>query len=550
MADQELVAPGDLQSTASLNSVATLRSGLSGFAQQPAVRRALPALGLVGVGVMALSAWWMLQSPAQTSLFPALADADKSAVADALGASGIPYAIDRDSGAITVADDQVHKARMLLAGQGLPKAAPGGDAVLAALPMGTSRAVEGETLRSARATDLARTIEAIDAVKTARVHLAVSEPSVFVRDSIAPAASVMLTMQPGRALSEAQVRAIRHLVASSVPGMSPDQVSIVDQSGALLSQQDGNSDNRAFQLQMQVEDRYRQAIVALLAPMFGRENFSTEVHADIDFTESQSTRETYPKDDRALRREEGNKSAAVASQPSAIGIPGALSNQPPQATQVSNVAPAPNQAGASNTGGQNAETYARSFDVGREISVTHKPEGRIARLSVAVALRNMKGAKALTAAEIASVDTLVKGAVGFDAQRGDVVAITSRAFVENGDLALSFWEQPWFMPLLRQVGGLLVALLVLLFIGRPLLRALKSKQAGETSEANFDTNSNTRLAIGENGEPVPAPITLEMIEAAPGYEARAELVRNFVKQDSERAAMVVRQLIKETADGQ
>ena len=555
MAEQELIAPGDRNPSQSMTTVSMVRGGLTGFAQQPAVKRALPALGLAGVGVLAVSAWWMFQSPAQTPLFSGLAEADKAAVAEALTASGIPYAIDRQTGVLTVGDEQVHKARMLLAGQGLPKAAPGGESVLAALPMGTSRAVEGETLRSARSADLARTIEAIDAVKSARVHLAISEPSVFVRDNVAPQASVMLTLQSGRALSEAQVRAIRHLVAASVPGLAPDQVSVIDQSGALLSQQDSNGDNRAFQLRVQIEDRYRQAIIALLGPMFGRENFTTEVHADVDFTESQSTRETYPKDDKALRREEGNRSNTASTSAPAVGIPGALANQPPQATEVAATGPTENAPAAGSAGNQNAETYARSFDVGREISVTHRPEGRITRLSAAVALRNVTGAKPLTAAEIAKVESLVKGAIGYDAQRGDVVAISSRAFVEGTEQAVSFWEQPWFMPLVRQAGGLLVALLILLFVGRPLLRNLKSKKVDDqvaalTAEQSAEPETLApRLETQTDKQRAEPPVTLEMIEAAPGYEARAELVRNFVKQDSSRAAMVVKQLIQEPANG-
>lgn len=554
MAEQDLIAPGDRAPNQSLTNVSMVRNGFAGLTQQPAVKRALPALGAAGVGILALSAWWMLQSPAQAPLFSALAEADKAAVAEALTASAIPYAIDPATGALTVDADQVHQARMLLAGQGLPKAAPGGASVLAALPMGTSRAIEGETLRSARSADLARTIEAIDAVKTARVHLAVSEPSVFVRETVAPQASVMLTLQSGRALSEAQVRAIRHLVAASVPGLAPDQVSIVDQSGALLSQNDGNGDNRAFELQKQVEDRYRQAITALLGPMFGRENFTAEVHADLDFSESQSTRETYPKDDSALRREEGNKSVTATANAPAVGIPGALANQPPQASQVTNTAPANNPAPAGGPGNQNAETYARSFDVGREISVTHRPEGRVARVSAAIALRNVPGAKALTAAEITKVESLVKGAIGFDEQRGDVVAISSRAFAENTEPSVSFWEQPWFMPLLRQVGGVLVALMVLLFLGLPLLRNMKARKA-EAQAAALAEAAQPMLAEADqtpgqqSGQPVAPPVTLEMIEAAPGYEERAELVRNFVKQDSERAAVVVRKLIQEPANG-
>jgi flagellar M-ring protein FliF len=553
MAEQEILAPDGARALSRQPQMLSGRlDGLRSFTQQPAFQRALPAIGMLGAVSLAALAWWALQSPTQMPLFQGLTDADKSAVADALGTSGIAYSIDRTTGAIQVGEDELHKARMVLAGQGLPKAAPAGDALLAALPMGSSRAVEGETLRGAREADLARTIEAIDAVKTARIHLATPEPSVFVRDNSAPAASVMLTLQQGRTLSDAQVRAIRHLVASSVAGMSPEQVSIVDQSGALLSQQDANGDNRNFQLQIQMEERYRQALVALLAPMVGQGNFTVEVHADVEQSESQSTRETYPKDDQALRREEGNRSnAAGGDNATAGGIPGALANQPPPATQVATTPAAPQTAPAGQPSNQSTETYARSFDVGREISVTHNPQGRLTRLTVAVALRDTKGAKPRTPAEIAAIDGLIKGAVGFNAKRGDVVALSARPFAEATIEPVALWDKPWVMTIARQVGGLLAGLLVFFFLGRPLIKMLRNKAAARAEQNEAleqqllsETKAGRKGATQSSG----AEITLDMIEAAPSYEARAKLVRAFVAQDPERAALIVRELIQERAD--
>lgn len=550
MADQEIIA-ADAPSTPSRSlTPATLPRGdvLRGFVAQPAIRKAMPAIVLVGSLGVAAMAWSLLSSPAQSPVYQGLAENDKASVADALGASGIAYQLDAASGTITVAEDEVHKARMILAGQGLPKAAPSGDALLASLPMGSSRAVEGETLRGAREADLARTIEAIDPVKTARIHLATSEPSVFVRDQLAPAASVMLTLQPGRALSEAQVRAIRHLVASSVPGLTPDQVSIIDQSGELLSRQDGNVDDRNFELQQHMEDRYRQALVSLLGPMLGAENFTVEVHADVDSTESQSTRETYPKDDRALRSEQGNTTNQAEMQSPAIGVPGALANQPPPATQLATTPAIGAAASQPSSTGQTEETFARSFDVGREISVTHRPDGSLKRLTVAVALRDLKG-KTRSANEIAAIDQLVKGAVGFDASRGDVIAISARPFVEVIEPPTNFWDESWFMPLLRQLGAALGVLLVLLFVVRPAFKSMNARTARSREERALIEEQLLTATKGETSSASARAVTLEMIEAAPSYEARAKLVRAFVRQDSGRAAMVVRQLMREGANG-
>jgi len=461
-----------------------------------------------------------------------LSDADKSAVVTALQTAGIAHNISADTGAIEVPQDDLQRARIMLAGQGLPKAAPAGDAMIANLPMGSSRAVEGETLRAAHEADLSRTIEAIDSVKVARVHLATPDPSPFVRDQQAPAASVMLTMQNGRTLSEAQVRAIRQLVASSVSGLSPAAVSVVDQSGALMSRENQSADDETFALQLQTEDRYRQALSNLLIPTIGAGNFTAEVHADIDQSESQATRESYPQNDRALRSEQGVKTSTTAAAAPAVGIPGALSNQPPQASQVTTTqpaqAPSPTPAPANN---DSNESYTRSFDVGREISVTHQPRGRLKRLTVAVAI-NSAGKKP-TPAEINALQDLVKGAVGFDSSRGDLVVVTPRSFAVVDEAKAPVWDSPWFVPLVRQAGALLAAILAFFFIGRPLLKALRRPKTGEEG---LD-------AASQQAPAVPAPVTLDMIERAPSYETRADLVRNFVRQDREKAALVVQQLV-------
>ena len=551
MAEQQILAPD-----ASINSGQLARNvtpganfgfdGLRGMTRQPAVRQALPALALTGALGLAALTYFALSTPAQAPLFQGLAEADKAAVADALQSSGISYSLDPGTGAISVDAGKLHEARMLLAGQGLPKAQPTGDAMMASLPMGSSRAVEGETLRGAREADLARTIEAIDAVKTARVHLATPEASVFVRESKEPAASVMLTLQQGRSLSAAQVRAVRHLVASSVPNMSAEDVSIIDQSGALLSSDQTSADDRMFQLQMQMEQRYREAVIALLTPIAGPGNFSVEVHADVDASESQSTRETYPENDRALRSEEGNKSVSGAAE-EAGGIPGAMANQPPPANAVVNQPP---EAGAVGTSpGQSEETYNRSFDVGREIAVTHNPQGALRRLSVAVALRDGKGAQKRSPAEIAALENLVKGAVGFKAERGDVVAISARPFAEEAEVVVNFWDEPWFFPLVQQVGAVLGALLAFFIIGRPLVKAVKARMAASKELAETEQKLMQAAARQQASRPANGTVTIDMIESAPSYEARAKLVRAFVRQDPQRAALVVRQMLGKPSNG-
>lgn len=520
---------------------------LTQFIRQPAVQRALPAIAMTSaIGIAAL-AYFTMQSAPQAQLFAGLDDADKAAVADALQSQGIAHSIDASTGALTVDADKLHQARIALAGQGLPKAAPSGDSLIASLPMGSSRAIEGEALRSAREADLSRTIETIDAVKSARVHVAAAEPSLFVREDKPATASVMLTLQNGRSLSDGQVQAIRFLVASSVPGMSADQVSVIDQRGALLSDTASGSDMKAFQLQLQVEDRFRRALDTLLGPMLGAGNYTVEVHADVDMSESQATRESFPENDRALTSEQITRSTSGSAPAPAVGIPGALSNQPPQATTVTAKGPQPVPAPTPAAGTESNENAARAYEVGREISVTHSPQGKLRRVSVAVALN--QGKKALTQADLTKIDNLVKGAIGYDATRGDLVAINQRPFVAVEDTSPAFYDQGWFMPLVQQVGAILAALLAFLFIGRPMIRAAKERAAKRAEQNQAIEQSllaaTDRPALGNTQNN--REITLEMIEQAPSYEARANLVRAFVRQDSARAALVVRHLMQEGA---
>jgi flagellar M-ring protein FliF len=543
---------------------------LRSFAEQPAVRKARPALGLLGlVGAGAL-VWSMLSQPDQRDLFRGLGDADKAAMSDALGSAGIDYRIDRNTGALTVSEADYYQAKMLLAQQGLPKAAPSGEDMLGNLPLGASRAVEGERLRGAREQDLARTIEAIDAVATARVHLATEQPSVFLRDQKNAAASVMLKLQPGRTLADAQVAAIASLVASSVPGLSPDAVSIVDQSGRLLSRGAGDAASaaadRQVSLQAQVEGRYAEALDRLLTPLLGAGNFTAEVHADLDFAEMQATRESYPKDLQVVRAENGGWTKDGGPDGPAIGIPGALSNTAPAASTLTPNNPAnpdpaaagavPGQPGTTSAvaAGRTTENYTRTYELGREVSVTRNQQGSVKRLSVAVAIKDGAGKERRTPAEIAAIEQLVRGAVGADQARGDLIAVSARKFATTDDAADAgkWYEASWVPMVARNVSALLVALLLVFGLGRPLLkrRAAASKasdSATKTGEKSLIGKQIADAIAQDGGTRQESDVTLDMIERAPGYEARAALIRNFVKQDPARAALVVRDLIKADA---
>jgi len=202
---------------------------LKALLKQPAITRALPLIILSAVILAAISIWLVLREPPQRDLFRGLPDNDKSAVMQALQAANIPYGVDQDSGTLTVSNDDYHSAKIELAGQGLPRSAPSGDSIMSSMPMGASRAVESEKLRNAREMDLARSIEAIDSVLSARVHLAVEQPSIFLRDRNEPTASVILHLARSTRLDEKETQAILNLVASSVPGLAASNVSVIDQ---------------------------------------------------------------------------------------------------------------------------------------------------------------------------------------------------------------------------------------------------------------------------------------------------------------------------------
>ncbi|MBC7520547.1 MAG: flagellar M-ring protein FliF, partial [Sandarakinorhabdus sp.] len=292
-----------------------------GLLASPAVAQARPAILVVLVLLVIAGLWMGMRSPEWRPLYGDLSDGDKAAVMTALQAGNYTARINPDTGGVEVGSGDVAAARILLAGQGLPKSArvldPVGD-----MPLGLSRAVESARLKSAAAVELAASIEAIDGVKHATVHIATPEPPVFVRDKAPASASVFVTLAPGRTLGEAQVRAIVWLVSSSVAGLAADKVSVVDQSGALLSA--GSTEGEAAQLgyQVKVEAMVRERLFKLLTPLIGMGKFTAEVAADVDFTQSEASSERYAPDGAVLRSEAASRAIDSQAGP-ASGVPGA-----------------------------------------------------------------------------------------------------------------------------------------------------------------------------------------------------------------------------------
>ncbi len=453
---------------------------LGNFAGQGAVRRLLPLfVGLSALGAVALTYATIAPAP-QRTLYSQLDDSERASVADALDKASIAYSIDNQTGALSVGEDDFYRARMLVASDGALASPESGAAMLDSLPMGASRTMEGERLRSAREHDLMLTIQEIDGVESVRVHLAEGEKSVFVRDNLPPSASVMLRLSRGRQLSDSQVSAIVNLVAGSVPGLTPDAVRVADQHGRLLSDKAGIDGDR-LELQARMEEKLRGQVDQLLTPMLGAGNFTSEIQVELDMDQVTSARESYDKD--GVVRSESQQQSSSATPGTASGVPGVLSNTPPPPAKAKEGPPQGSDP-ATQQGGQpgpvsgNSST-SRTYELGREVAVANSTPGKLKRLSVAVAISGtaMKNTKA----EIDQVKQLVSAAVGADPSRGDQVAVLSRKFEVVEDEAAPVYEAPWFAAVLRNAVALIAVLLVLLLGVRPLIKALRREPAGDAS---------------------------------------------------------------------
>jgi flagellar M-ring protein FliF len=485
---------------------------LGTFTAQPAVRKMLPwFIGMSALGG-ALLAWQAVSPSPQRILYAQLADGERAGVAAALDQAAIDYAIDNSTGALTVAEGDYYRARMLVASDGAVATPETGDQMLDSLPMGASRTLEGERLRSARERDLEMTIREIDGVESVRVHIAEAEKSVFVREDVPPSASVMVRLARGRQLSESQVSAVVNMVAASIPGLSPDAVRVADQHGRLLSDTSSSSDSDRLELQTRMEDKLRRQVHTLLTPMLGEGNFTSEIQVDLDMNEVTSARESYDKDG-VVRTETEAQSQSTGATP-AVGVPGVLANTPPAQTEAQPQPPQGTQQAQGQQPPQNGESRSsRTYELGRQVSVSNQGPGGVRRLSVAVALSKeaMQGAKPQ---DIKDLEALVGAAVGADPQRGDQVKVMMRSFEPTEVADLPFYETPWFAMLVRNGAAVLAVLLVLLLGVRPVIKAIrgdkpkskvdkkakkgkKAKRGGEDEDDEEDEAG--ALAIGDAG---------------------------------------------------
>ncbi|MBM4220750.1 MAG: flagellar M-ring protein FliF, partial [Gammaproteobacteria bacterium] len=444
------------------------------FAQltrMPGMRQLLILIGLaasISIGVTA--AFWM-SNPGYTVLFSNVSDKEASEIVNALTSAGIPYKLDNNSGAVTVPGEQVHAARLKLAEQGLPKSSGFGLEIMeGGNSFSTSQFMENARYQHALETELARTIGSLQPVQSARVHLAVPKSTVFLGKKQTPGASVLLQLYGGRSVTDAQVSAIVHLVASSIPELEAGKVTVVDQTGRLLNSPDDSSDlglsTRQLDYVHRVEDSYIKRVENLLVPMLGAGRVRTTVTAEVDFTQREETQELY--DPETVVRSEQVAEERARGAGLLGGIPGALSNQPPPpapavaaaaaATQAPNPAipaeAASAQAAASVPAEPDNESIrrTRNFEMDRTLSHTRQLFGGLKRLSIAVlvAEKTVTDAEGKTSseklgeAELEALTRLVRDAVGYDAERGDTVSVSSMAFYQSPDDAAEA-EEPGFL---------------------------------------------------------------------------------------------------------
>jgi flagellar M-ring protein FliF len=513
---------------------------VAGFLGQPALARALPAIAGLGAVAAAAGLWMAISSGPDRVLYTSLTDAERAKVVETLEAGGIGYSIDNSTGALSVAENDVYRAKMLVASDAGIAAPEGAEAMLDAMPLGTSRTLEGERLRLARERELMLTIKEIDGIESVRVHLATPERSVFVRENNPPSASVMVRLVGGRSLSQEQVGAIVNLVAASVPGMSADAVRVVDQNGRLLSDP-REAAGEGLTLQREHEAKLREQLDALLLPLLGEGNFSAQVQVELDSAEVTTARETYEKEG-AIRSESAREATRTGAAP-AGGVPGVAANTPPPQAQLVDGAPqpaAPAAAAATDT-----ETATdRAYELGREVAVTTAGPGRLKKLSVAVAVSDeaLKAAAPLNAQRL---QALVSAAVGADAQRGDKVEVAASKFEPATLEPPAFYEQPWFAMLVRYGTALIAVLLVLLLAVRPLIGKLRGKGRDEAAASAASTPGDGALAIGEGeAETTMGVLAGDNGSALDDLPRQVELARRIAASQPERAVEALQRMLE------
>ncbi len=540
--------------------VASSDISLAGVLRIPAVRQLILLIGVAAAVAAGFAIVLWSQTPGYAQLYGAMQAQEAAQVTDALRAANIEYTLS-DNGSILVPQARVLDARMQLASQGLPQSAAAGmESMQEQSSFGVSQFMETARYQHALEAELGRTISSLGVVREARVHLALPKQTAFIRASKKASASILLQLFRGRILEEDQASAIVHLVASSVPNLVANDVTLIDQNGRLLSSGDGEAAGAMVATQYKyarhLEDNYKQRIEDLLTPLLGAGRVRAEVVADIDFTYVEETSESFDPARSVVRSEQLNEDQSLLGSLLASGIPGALSNQPPQAggvdaseAETESVRSEPKNTSRSST---------RNFEVDRTIRHTRPQSGAIRKLSVAVlvdAAPNLNSDReeakegeveplGVTDEEIERYTALVKEAVGFSEARGDSVVILSEAFlaiaVAEEIEPPAIWEHPMLRDAMKQVLGAVIVLAIIFGIVRPMLRGVVS--GGSPISGEYISGE----AAYTGGFPSPQLAGGAAAIAPPNYDEKVAAAKNITGHDPARVAQVVKKWV--TAD--
>ncbi|MDH2241063.1 flagellar basal-body MS-ring/collar protein FliF [Pseudomonas sp. GD03909] len=538
------------------------------------------------------------QQPDYRPLLGSLAGMDANQVMEALASADIAYTVEPNSGALLVKANDLARARLKLASAGIGPADSniGFEILDKEQGLGTSQFMEATRYRRGLEGELGRTISSLNNVKGARVHLAIPKSSVFVRDERKPSASVLVELYPGRALEPSQVMAIINLVATSVPELGKSQITVVDQKGNLLSDQQELTElsmaGKQFDYSRRMESLYTQRVHNILQPVLGSGRYKAEVSADVDFSAVESTSETFNPDQPALRSEQSVNEQRVNEQRqssvSPQGVPGALSNQPPgpaaapeQANQAAAAAGAvaPGQPLLDANGQQvmdpvtgqpmlapfpadKREQATRNYELDRSISYTKQQQGRLRRLSVAVVVDDQVTLNAAgemvrapwNADDLARFTRLVQDSVGFDASRGDSVSVINTAFVADSFSEtfeeIPFYSQPWFWDVVKQVLGVLFILVLVFGVLRPVLKNLTNPSSGKelqvaSGSGELGEDDGLESGLASDRVSLSGPQNILLPSPSEGYEAQLNAIKNLVADDPGRVAQVVKEWIND-----
>ncbi|MFM9885205.1 MAG: flagellar basal-body MS-ring/collar protein FliF [Burkholderiales bacterium] len=559
------------------NLVASAR----GFSTLPGRSKVGLIVGLAALLAAFVATMLWVRTPEYRVLFSNLSDRDGGAIVASLGQMNIPYRFTDGGGAILVPATQVHDVRLRLASQGLPKGSNVGFELIETQRFGITQFQEQINYQRALEGELSRSIQSLSAVQNARVHLAIPKQSVFLRESQKPTASILLTLYPGKTLDRTQVSGIVHLVASSIPDLQVRNVSVLDQSGSLLSSQTGDGEARLDPSQLaythSVEASYIKRISEILEPIVGRNNFRAQVTADVDFTVTEFTDEQFKPNRNqqaaSIRSEQWNESSSASGANGPQGVPGALSNQPPGNSSAPIVqaatqgpAGAPGQAGpesAVKNPSASQRSTAVNYEVDKSVRHTRAQVGGIKRLSTAVVVNFRKPSQAngkpepLKSEEVEQIEAVVREAIGFSQERGDTLRVTAAPFSVDTIEAtpeLPLWKRPemltYGVEIAKWILGMFALLIILFGVLRPMLRQLASNPGNESAAGPSNSNSPAGAAglLGNaqarNGEDAVVTLSGDGASGAQAVIAPEHTslgrARALAKQDPRLVATVVR----------